>query len=130
EKMAEVETLRISDELNIDLAPDGAVYGIELLNANEQLSQGTDGKLVFVDEEHGRTHKIALSPEGMGTMRDYHINILWSEEDGGYIADIRTWMAARRLPSDEALRPVEMARLPAGAASRRPSAPLTASSRS
>lgn len=21
-------------------------------------------------------------------MRDYHINIFWSEEDGGYIADI------------------------------------------
>jgi len=34
EKRAEVETLRISDELNTDLAPDGTVYGIELLNAN------------------------------------------------------------------------------------------------
>jgi len=42
EKSAEVETLRISDELNIDLAPDGAVYGIELLNANAQL-QGAEG---------------------------------------------------------------------------------------
>jgi uncharacterized protein YuzE len=37
EESAEVETLRISDELNIDLAPDGTVYGIELLNANAQL---------------------------------------------------------------------------------------------
>lgn len=27
ERRAEVETLRISDELNIDLAPDGTVYG-------------------------------------------------------------------------------------------------------
>jgi uncharacterized protein YuzE len=35
EKSAEVETLRISDELNIDLAPDGTVYGIELLNATQ-----------------------------------------------------------------------------------------------
>ncbi len=60
-KTAEVETLRISDELNIDLTPDGKVYGIELLNANEQLFLGTDGQLVFVDEEHGRTHEIALS---------------------------------------------------------------------
>jgi uncharacterized protein YuzE len=33
----EVETVRLSDELNVDLAPDGTVYGIELLNANEQL---------------------------------------------------------------------------------------------
>ncbi len=52
EKRAEVETLRISDELNIDLAPDGTVYGIELLNANEQLALGTDGKLA--GEETGR----------------------------------------------------------------------------
>ncbi|MEW6217376.1 MAG: DUF2283 domain-containing protein [Candidatus Bipolaricaulota bacterium] len=34
EKRAEAGTLRISDELNIDLAPDGTVYGIELLNVN------------------------------------------------------------------------------------------------
>jgi uncharacterized protein YuzE len=61
EKPAEVETLRISDELNIDLAPDGTVYGIELLNANEQLALGADGKLVLVNEEHGKTYEIALS---------------------------------------------------------------------
>jgi len=24
----------------------------------------------------------------MGTVSDYHINIFWSDEDGGYIADI------------------------------------------
>jgi len=35
---AELETVRLSDKVNIDLASDGAVYGIELLNANEQLS--------------------------------------------------------------------------------------------
>jgi len=39
EETVEVETLRISDELNIDLAPDGAVYGIELLNADEHLRE-------------------------------------------------------------------------------------------
>jgi uncharacterized protein YuzE len=37
EKFSEVETNRISDELNIDISPDGKVYGLELLNANEQL---------------------------------------------------------------------------------------------
>ncbi len=61
EKRAEVETLRISDELNIDLAPDGTVYGIELLNANEQLALGSDGKLVLVNEARGKTHEVALS---------------------------------------------------------------------
>ena len=32
-----VETVNVSDDLNVDLGPDGTVYGIELLNANEQL---------------------------------------------------------------------------------------------
>lgn len=39
EKTAQVETIRVSDELNVDLAPDGTVYGIELLNANEQIGE-------------------------------------------------------------------------------------------
>jgi len=60
EKTAEVETIRISEELNVDLAPDGTVYGIELLNANEQLVSGADGKLVVVNEERGQTTEIAL----------------------------------------------------------------------
>ncbi|MDP2982716.1 MAG: DUF2283 domain-containing protein [Candidatus Latescibacter sp.] len=36
-KKAAVETIRLSDEMNVDISPDGTVYGIELLNANEQL---------------------------------------------------------------------------------------------
>jgi uncharacterized protein YuzE len=61
EKSAEVETLRIGDELNIDLAPDGAVYGIELLNANEQL-RGTEGaSLVVWNEQLQLCKQISLS---------------------------------------------------------------------
>lgn len=30
EKAAEVETIRISDEINVDMSPDGRIYGIEL----------------------------------------------------------------------------------------------------
>lgn len=37
EKSTNIETLHISDELNIDISSDGKVYGFELLNANEQL---------------------------------------------------------------------------------------------
>jgi uncharacterized protein YuzE len=37
ERSGEVETIRVSDSLSIDMAPDGTVYGIELLNANEQM---------------------------------------------------------------------------------------------
>lgn len=58
EKHDQVETIRISDELNIDLAPDGTVYGIELLNANEQLAAQPAGKLVVVNEELGKGTEI------------------------------------------------------------------------
>jgi uncharacterized protein YuzE len=58
---AEVETVRISDEINIDLAPDGTVAGIELLNANEQLRGSDGGQLVVTDEAEGREITVALS---------------------------------------------------------------------
>jgi uncharacterized protein YuzE len=61
-KGAEVETIRVSDELNIDIAPDGSVYGIELLNANEQLRATDGGQLVLVDEAEGREVSVSLSP--------------------------------------------------------------------
>jgi uncharacterized protein YuzE len=38
DKTEPIETLQVSDELHIDLAPDGTIYGIELLNANQQLA--------------------------------------------------------------------------------------------
>jgi uncharacterized protein YuzE len=60
EKKAEVETIRISDELNVDMSPDGAVYGIELLNANAQLFSVDQGKLVVVNEALGGTQEINL----------------------------------------------------------------------
>jgi uncharacterized protein YuzE len=57
---ARVETIRLSDELNVDLAPDGTVYGIELLNANEQLRGADGGSLVLVDEVAGRRIEVPL----------------------------------------------------------------------
>jgi uncharacterized protein YuzE len=60
-KGTDVETIRVSDELNVDIAPDGSVYGIELLNANEQLRAADDGKLVLVDET-GREITVPLAP--------------------------------------------------------------------
>jgi uncharacterized protein YuzE len=56
---AEVETLHLSDEINVDLSPDGKVYGIELLNANGQL-RSLLGKLVVENEETGETIEVAL----------------------------------------------------------------------
>ena len=60
DKPAEVETIRISDALNVDLAPDGTVYGIELLNANEQLFARDQGKLVVINEAPGGRKEISL----------------------------------------------------------------------
>ncbi|MBF0180532.1 MAG: DUF2283 domain-containing protein [Magnetococcales bacterium] len=53
EEVGEVETLRISDELNVDLSPDGRVYGIELLNANEQMLQPDQGMLMVSNIQTG-----------------------------------------------------------------------------
>jgi uncharacterized protein YuzE len=58
----QVETIRVSDELNVDLAPDGTVYGIELLNANEQLRAADDGRLVVEAEGKERTLALASEP--------------------------------------------------------------------
>ena len=60
EKTDQVETIRISEHLNVDLAPDGTVYGMELLNANEQLSGEPGAKVVVVNEELGKTVEVAF----------------------------------------------------------------------
>ena len=46
-------------------------------------------------------------------MKDYHINISYSEEDGGYIADIPDLEACSGFGNtpDEALKQVELAKL-------------------
>jgi uncharacterized protein YuzE len=60
EKTADVETIQLSDALNVDITPDGTVYGIELLNANEQLRGEDGGHLVVVNEAAGKTEEIVL----------------------------------------------------------------------
>jgi uncharacterized protein YuzE len=62
-KSSDVEPLKISDELIIDLAPDGTVYGIELLNANEQLLRGDKGKFVIINEATGQQVDVPLSTQ-------------------------------------------------------------------
>lgn len=56
----EVETLHISDELNIDLVSDGTIYGIELLNANDQLFTGDNGDVLLINEETGESQEMSL----------------------------------------------------------------------
>jgi uncharacterized protein YuzE len=61
EKTEQVETLHISDEINIDIAPDGTVYGIELLNANVQLGAEDQGKFIVINEALGERQEIILA---------------------------------------------------------------------
>lgn len=61
EKAGEVETIRLSDEVNVDISPDGTLYGIELLNANEQLGAADDGRLVLTDAATGGSRTYPLT---------------------------------------------------------------------
>ncbi len=60
EKRNMLEAIRINDELVIDMAPEGTIYGIELLNANEQLRREDGGELVVFKEATGERAEIPL----------------------------------------------------------------------
>jgi uncharacterized protein YuzE len=59
-KKADAESIKLSEELVIDLAPDGTVYGIELLNANDQMQRDDSGQFAVINEETGEETKFAL----------------------------------------------------------------------
>ena len=65
EKGPEVESIRVSDGLVVDLAPDGTIYGIELLNANDQLRGDAMSDLVVINEATGERAAVPL--DGSGT---------------------------------------------------------------
>ena len=58
-KIAGIETRALSDEINIDISPDGKIYGIELLNAQEKLIK--EKKISFTDESAGKVFEVLLS---------------------------------------------------------------------
>ncbi|MBT9161219.1 MAG: DUF2283 domain-containing protein [Dehalococcoidia bacterium] len=60
-KQSEVETVCISDELVVDMAADGTLYGIELLNANELLRREDMGRLLFINEATGERAELPLT---------------------------------------------------------------------
>ena len=63
EKGSEVEAIRLGEEIVVDMAPDGTVYGIELLNANEQLQRENAGGLVVINEATGERSELSLALE-------------------------------------------------------------------
>ncbi len=60
DKKSQVDTIQVSEEMNVDIASDGTIYGIELLNANQQLSLDEEGKLIVVNEALGESAEIKL----------------------------------------------------------------------
>lgn len=61
ETTEQVETIEVSPELNIDVAPDGTIYGIELLNANQQLAGDRQSSLLVANAASRETTEIKLS---------------------------------------------------------------------
>jgi len=59
-KKGHTESIKLSEELVVDLAPDGTVYGIELLNANDQMQRDDSGEFAVINEETGEETKFAL----------------------------------------------------------------------
>ncbi len=55
DKPDQVETIHLSDELKVDIGTDGTVYGIELLNASDQLGQS-----IVLRDAQGRESVIDL----------------------------------------------------------------------
>ena len=56
----QVKTIEVGDDIHVDLAEDGTVYGIEFLNANEQLEDVPGGLLSVENEETGAKAQLAL----------------------------------------------------------------------
>jgi uncharacterized protein YuzE len=60
DKQADVESVRISDEMVVDMAHDGTIYGIALLNANEQLRDSDKSDLLVINEATGEQAMLSL----------------------------------------------------------------------
>ncbi len=60
EKHEQVTSLKISEDLVIDLGADGSIYGIELLNLKEQLFANQATELVLYNENTGNKKGVKL----------------------------------------------------------------------
>ena len=60
-KSAKVTTLVVSDEMNVDIGPDGKVYGIELLNANQQLGSKKVKTLMVENRLLGKKSSLSIA---------------------------------------------------------------------
>jgi len=60
-KEGQVNSIKVSEAVVIDIAPDGTIYGIELLNAKEQLQDSNSIHLQFINSATGEEQEIAVA---------------------------------------------------------------------
>ena len=60
-KHGDIDSVRISDELVVDTAPDGTLYGNELLNPNERSRRDETEKLLIINEATGEQVEFPLA---------------------------------------------------------------------
>ena len=65
DRPATVDTVKLSEDLLLDRGPDGTIYGLELLNAKEQLRTAGLTQLEIENAESGETTHVKLPfPQG------------------------------------------------------------------
>jgi uncharacterized protein YuzE len=57
----QVQSLKISEEVILDISSDGEIYGIELLNANRQLKAQSGLTLKYINEATGEKSELKLT---------------------------------------------------------------------
>ena len=61
DQQTEVESVKVGDELVVDMTPDGKIFGIELLNATEQLAGKKANVLEVINEATGQHVELPLT---------------------------------------------------------------------
>jgi uncharacterized protein YuzE len=60
-RCGDVQTVHISESLNMDLSPDGSLYGIELLNANKQLFEKGEASFIFENKVSKKSKEVSFA---------------------------------------------------------------------
>ncbi len=61
EKTEQVNSIKLSEDLVVDIAPDGTIYGIELLNVKEQMFGDNLKQLLLLNENTGKEQLIDIA---------------------------------------------------------------------
>ncbi len=61
EKTEQVNSIKLSEDLVVDIAPDGSIYGIELLNVKEQMFGDKLKQILLLNENTGKQTAVELT---------------------------------------------------------------------